>query len=218
MKLVYFNGRGLAETSRLVFAICGQNYEDFRYPLEIIDWTTHNMVREEFLEDKNSGKLLGSLNKLPYLEVDGQIIPQSKAIERYLAKRFNIMGDSDIECARIDGITEYVRDFKTAYQTVRKLPEDQKEAGLKEWFTVTLKERLELLENLLCREHQCFAVGNRLSLADVTLFSFIMEFFDDKESVWSSTVNCPNLRSIVNNVKSDENLTRWLNNRPNTAF
>lgn len=218
MKLVYFNARGLAETSRVLFAINGEQYEDFRYPLEIIDWATHNMVREEFLDDKNNRKLLGSLNKLPYLEVEGQIIPQSKAIERYLAKRFNMMGDNDIEYARIDGITEYVKDFKTAYQTVRKLPANQKENGLKEWFADTLKEKLELLENLLCREHQTFAVGNRLSLADVSLYSFITEFFDDKESAWNSTVECPKLRSIVNNVRSNENLTTWVNNRPNTAF
>jgi prostaglandin-H2 D-isomerase / glutathione transferase len=202
MKLVYFNARGLAETSRVLFAIKGEQYEDFRYPLEIIDWATHNMVR----------------NKLPYLEVEGEIIPQSKAIERYLAKRFNMMGDNDIEYARIDGITEYVKDFKTAYQTVRKLPANQKENGLKEWFADTLKEKLELLENLLCREHQTFAVGNRLSLADVSLYSFITEFFDDKESAWNSTVECPKLRSIVNNVRSNENLTTWVNNRPNTAF
>ena len=37
MKLVYFNGRGMAETSRLLFAAGGVEYEDFRYPLEIID-------------------------------------------------------------------------------------------------------------------------------------------------------------------------------------
>ena len=46
MKLTYFNGRGLAETSRILFAISGEDYEDFRYPLEIIDWETHNMKKE----------------------------------------------------------------------------------------------------------------------------------------------------------------------------
>ena len=37
MKLTYFNGRGLAETSRVLLAISGQPYEDFRYPLNVID-------------------------------------------------------------------------------------------------------------------------------------------------------------------------------------
>ena len=58
MKLTYFNGRGLAETSRILLAISGEEYEDFRYPLEIIDLATHNMKKEEFEQDKKDGKLL----------------------------------------------------------------------------------------------------------------------------------------------------------------
>ena len=30
MKLVYFNGRGLAETSRMILALGKQDYEDYR--------------------------------------------------------------------------------------------------------------------------------------------------------------------------------------------
>ena len=37
MKLVYFNGRGLAEISRMVLAIGGEEYKDVRYPIKIID-------------------------------------------------------------------------------------------------------------------------------------------------------------------------------------
>ena len=116
MKLVYFNVRGLAETSRMILALGEQKYEDFRYPLDVVDMTTHQMVKEEFDKDKADGKLVSSLNKVPYLEVDNQIIPQSKAIERFLASRFNMMGESDIERARIDSICECVRDFKDMYQ------------------------------------------------------------------------------------------------------
>ena len=86
MKLVYFNGRGLAEISRILLAIGEEDYEDFRYPLKIIDWSKHQMEKAEFDKDKTDGKLTGSLNKVPYLEVDGTIIPQSKSIERYLAR------------------------------------------------------------------------------------------------------------------------------------
>ena len=125
MKLCYFNGRGLAETSRLLFAINSEEYEDFRYPLEVIDFSKHEMVKEEFDKDKADGKLVHSLNKLPYLEVDGVIIPQSKTIERFLARRFNMMGETDVQGAQIDSICECVRDFKDLYQKVRSLPEDE---------------------------------------------------------------------------------------------
>ena len=96
-----------------------ENYEDFRYPLNIIDLKTFNMEKVEFENDKKENKLINSLNKVPFLEVDGVTIPQSKAIERYLATRGNMMGDSPLEYARIDSICECIRDFKDAYQKVR---------------------------------------------------------------------------------------------------
>ena len=216
MKLVYFNGRGLAETSRLLLAVTGTKYEDFRYPLKVIDWATHNMVRAEFLADKENNKLLGSLNKLPFLEVDGTVIPQSKAIERFLARKYNMFGSDEVETARIDGICEYVRDFKDAYQSVRKLPADQKDDGLNKWFSETLPEKLTLLDNLLCKEHDLYAVGLKLSLADIVLYSFITQFFDNKESALNACH--PKLKKIVENVGSIKEIQDWVKNRPETPF
>ena len=66
LKLTYFNIRGLAETARILFAIGGEEYEDFRYPLEIIDMSKYEMNKEEFEKDKAEGKLVHSLNKLPF--------------------------------------------------------------------------------------------------------------------------------------------------------
>ena len=230
LKLMYFDGRGLAETSRILFAIGGEDYEDKRYPLEIIDWATHDMKKEEFEQDKADGKLLGSLNKLPSLTVDGFIpsskeeqpeetsvvIPQSKAIERFLAQRFNLMGENNVEYALIDSICECVRDFKELYQKVRGLPEDKKEEGMKEWFTVTLVEKVGLLENLLGEGG--FSVGGKLSLADVVLFSFITQFFDNHEASYNATLATPKLRAIVDTVANHEKVIEWIEKRPKTAF
>ena len=216
-KLVYFNGRGLAETSRLLFAVAEQEYEDFRYPLNIIDMKTYNMLKEEFDLDKSNNKLLGSLNKVPYLQVNDEIIPQSKAIERYIAKRFKLMGDSLTQEAQIDSICECVRDFKDLYQKVRKIDdEDKKKEAMTEWFTLTLPEKFKLLEHLLCKNNECFSVGYKLSLADVVLFSFITQFFDDKESALNSIKECDKIKNIVRNVENNENIKKWLNSRPIT--
>tara|TARA_B100000902_G_scaffold394487_1_gene450943 strand:- start:355 stop:1044 length:690 start_codon:yes stop_codon:yes gene_type:complete len=227
MKLTYFNGRGLAETSRILMAISGEEYEDFRYPLNIIDWEKHLMEKEEFDQDKADGKLVKSLNKVPFLEVDGMvsddhnetsrvIIPQSKSIERFLARRFNMMGENNTEYGQIDSICECVRDFKDMYQKVRALPSEEKDAGMNEWFTVTLVERLTLLENLLGEDG--FAVGNKLSLADVVLYSFITQFFDNKEASYNATLATPRLRKIVDSVGVHEKVVQWLEVRPKTSF
>ena len=214
MKLVYFNVRGLAETSRMILAVAKQEYEDYRYPLEVVDMATHKMVKDEFDKDKADGKLVKSLNKVPFLEVDGEIIPQSKTIERFLAYRFDMMGSSDIESAKIDSICECVRDFKDMYQKVR-VSED-KETAMNEWFTVTLVERLTLLENLLGNEG--FSVGSSTSLSDIVLYSFITNFFDNKEASMNATLATPNLRKIIDRIHSLPEMIEWLEKCPKTNF
>ena len=214
MKLVYFNGRGLAEISRILLAIGEEEYEDFRYPLKIIDWSKHQMEKAEFDKDKADGKLTGSLNKVPYLEVDGTIIPQSKSIERYLARRFSMMGENELEALRIDSICECIRDFKDAYQSVRKA--DNKEQAMNEWFTKTLVEKLGLLENIV--DGEGYSVGNKLSLSDVVMFAFITQFFDNKEASMNATLATPKIRSVVENVTTVPQIVSWLEKRPVTGF
>lgn len=216
MKLTYFNLRGLAETSRIILAITEQEYEDFRYPLEVIDLKSFQMKKTEFDEDKRNNKFLNSLNKLPFLTVGDYDVPQSKAIERYLATKGNMMGDTEIEHFRIDSICECIRDFKDAYQKVRR--SEDRETAMTTWFTETLPERLGLLENIVGRENENFAVGNRLSLADVVIFTFITQFFDDKERSLNSTDNTKVIRNIINSVSSNDNVKSWLSSRPETVM
>ena len=216
MKLVYFNGRGLAETSRLILAYNQVTYEDFRYPLHIKDWKTHDMTKEEFDSDKRDGKLVRSLHKVPFLEVDGSVICQSKAIERYLGRRFNMMGDTELEAGLIDSVCEVVRDVKDMYQKVRRLPEEEKEAGLQEWFLETMPSKFSDLEHILGEDG--YAVGGRASLADIVLFSLVTQFFDNKEGAMNATSNTPRLRSIVQKIADNENIKHWLDSRPVTSF
>jgi glutathione S-transferase len=215
MKLVYFNGRGLAETIRLMLAITETEYEDFRYPLEVIDWKTFKFNRQLFEDDKRSGKLIKSMNKLPFLEDDSHIICQSKSIERYLANKLGLMGNNLLEGAKIDSISEIIRDFKTDYQSIRKLDENEKEAGLLKWFSETLVQKLELLENLV---NETYSIGKGISYADIVIYSFILHFFDDTKSSYNSINNLPNLKSIVDNISNNENIKKWIVNRPETPF
>ena len=227
LKLNYFNGRGLAETSRLILAAADVKYEDFRYPIEVLDWKTYKMVREEFDKDKASGVLWRSMGKLPFLQVDDNVISQSKAIERYLARKFNLMGDTDEEAALIDSYCEYIRDFKTAYQKAKK--SEDREQSLNTWFNETLPEKLSSFENILHNNEDFqnvenmtgekkFAVSNKLSLADIVIYSFLVDFFDNKEGVTNAYKNCVELKNIVNSVKNHPKIKEWVDNRQETAF
>ena len=62
-ELFYFDGRGLAETSRLLFAYAQRVYVDKRFPLEIIDFATRKFKRDEFDNAKAEGALDLSLGR-----------------------------------------------------------------------------------------------------------------------------------------------------------
>ena len=100
LRLLYFNARGLAETSRILLALAQVDYIDYRFPIQVIDPVNHVYIREEFDAYKASGKLDSSMGKLPVLEItEGDktvVIPQSKAIERYISKRWGLMGSGPI--------------------------------------------------------------------------------------------------------------------------
>lgn len=233
MKLTYFNGRGLAEISRLIFAAAGVDFEDNRYPLTVLDWATFKMERKEFDEDKASGKLWQSLDKLPFLEVEGEVVSQSKSIERFLASKFDMMGSTPLEAAKIDSLCEWVRDFKDMYQKVRNASADEKEEAKSKFFGETLPERLLAFDKILAvtsfetntesvftftGNEQLYAVGNKLSLADIVIYAFLVEFFDDKELAQKAYETCDKLKAVVNTVSNVEGIQKWLETRPQTPF
>ena len=231
MNLTYFNGRGLAETSRILFAAAGVDFEDCRYPITVLDWATYKMEREEFDQDKANGKLWQSLDKLPFLEVDGEVISQSKAIELFLAVKFDMMGSTSLEAAKIDSLCEWVRDFKDMYQKVRTAPVDEKEEAKTKFFSETLPERLVAFNKIIAisasneesvfnftGSEQLYAVGNKLSLADIVIYAFLVEFFDDKELAQKAYVSCDKLKAVVNTVSNIEGIKNWLETRPQTPF
>lgn len=48
--------------------------------------------------------------KLPYLEVDGKQLPQSYAICRYLARKFDLAGKDEWEQAWVDAMADAYKD------------------------------------------------------------------------------------------------------------
>ena len=217
MKLTYFDVRGLAETSRLILAYNNVEYEDFRYPLKVNDWKTHDMTKVEFDLAKTNGELKRSMNKVPFLEVEGQVICQSKAIERYLGRTLGMMGSTELEGAMVDSICEVVRDVKDMYQGVRRLPEEEKKEGMVKWFAETMSNKLSDLEHIL-GDVDGYSVGNSTSLSDIVLFSLLTQFFDDKDSARKSLTHNSKLRSIVMRIESHPNILNWLDSRPETSF
>lgn len=209
-KLTYFNVRGLAEISRILFALAKIDYEDYRYPFEIIN---NEYKRDLFLSDQNSGKLDSSMGKLPVLTIKNDNLSidicQSKAIERYLANKFGFMGENEIETARIDSICECIRDFRDSFY---KLSEEDKVNYLKTTFKENLLKFIKILD-----QDSKFSIGNKISLADITIYNFISSLEKYKETI-NISEEFPKINEIINNVLSVEEIKNWISNRPQTIF
>ncbi len=215
-ELVYFNGRGLAETSRLLLAYTETVYEDKRYPLEVVDFETRKFKRDEFDADKAGGVLALSLGKVPLLRTQGVTIAQSKSIERFLARRLDCMGASELEGALIDAFCEHIRDIKTDYQPYRKLKGEEQKLGLEKFFGTILPAKLKALEKTLSADANRL-IGDSVSLADITLFGLV-DFFDNKSEILAILKATPKLFASYHYLNTLPQIQAWIAQRPATLF
>ena len=217
MQLTYFDARGVAEVTHCMLKIAGVPFDDHRLSMAKKDgggWDA-----PEFAALKLSGDASANMDRVPILTVDGVTIGQSKAIDRFVAKRCNMMGNNDIEAAQIDCITEHVRDIKDKYQKVKAAPESEKVAKLEEFFAVTLPALLVQLEKSLPSTRSAgFSVGNATSYADVAIFNFLTEYFDNNAPIVAALTHCAALNSIVTHVSNLPGLKSWMAERPSNPF
>ncbi|KAJ8599426.1 hypothetical protein CTAYLR_007987 [Chrysophaeum taylorii] len=211
MKLSYFPARGVVEKIRYMLAIGEVVYEDYRYPLSFGtpgDFST--VIRPEFDADKASGKLDVSMGKVPVLEVDGIEIGQSKAIERYVARKYGMMGSTDEEAAKIDCVAEHERDIKDMYMKAKAAEKKD------EFFEKTLPEMLAKVEASLPQGPGPFLFGEKVSYADVVFFVFLTEFFDDKDKAAAATPS--KIKAAIDAVAAIPQVQKWKAERPDTPF
>ena len=194
-KLHYFNVRGRAEISRLIFAAAGQKYEDARFEHE--QWPS---LKAEM-----------PLGQVPVLEVNGTKLPQSGAIARFLAKEFHLAGKDNFEQAQADAVADTINDLVTAYLPVRS---DQELT--KKFLEETLPKHLQNLEILgkLYGQGGPFFVGNKLTWADLLFYDIGETFLQldgnvlDKYS-W--------LKQNRAEVEKQSKIAEYLKNRPKTT-
>ena len=88
LKLVYFDGPGKAEGTRLACAVAGLELEDYRFA-----------SREEFMAMKTSGEL--RYGQVPCLFVDGEQVNQSSCILRTVGRLGGLYPEDDLVAAAL---------------------------------------------------------------------------------------------------------------------
>ncbi|KAF8363266.1 gst-20, partial [Pristionchus pacificus] len=100
-KLVYFAFRGLGEVPRQLFSLAGVKFENVR--IEDADWDAGKRPETPF-------------GQMPVLFVDGKPIPQSFAINRYIANQYGFAGKTPFEAALVDAFADQFKDFNTEFK------------------------------------------------------------------------------------------------------
>ena len=155
------------------------------------------------------------MGRLPILTVDGKYqIGQSKAIERYLAKKFGFFGSTLEEEARIDSIGEHIRDLVQQFSTAKGKPADEVDAA-KAKFYADLPSWFAKLEKVLDGDR--FAVGDKLSLADVYIRQFLKDLMGaDKAALAQAATGFTKILGITLNVEASAK--SYFDSRPQHPF
>lgn len=202
-KLTYFNGRGRAEFSRVIFAQAGVQFEDVR------------IERAQWLELKPKTPF----GQLPLLEVEGVTLCQSQTIARFLARKFDLVGKTDLEQARSDMIVDCFGDVSKPMMKIMMESDEAKKAELKKKFLEEeLPKSLAAVEKLLegNKGGDGFFVGDAVTWADLALLD---------ASDWLSMIgadsqidNYPKLKALREKLSKSPKIAAWLEKRPKTGF
>jgi len=204
--LNYFDGRGRGEIIRLLFAYQGVDYVDKRVKRE--DWPTVK------------ASLGAPFGQMPVLEVDGVKLCQSNACARFLARKFNLDGKTDIDKAKTDMLVDCFEDAtKPIMAFFMEKDEAKKTEAKKKFAEEQLPASLTLLEAILASNNggDKFFVGSELTWADIAFMNFV-EWTQSLGGASNPLAKFPKLAGLEDRVKKIPKIAAWLEKRPKTEF
>ncbi|MFP5271362.1 glutathione S-transferase [Coleofasciculus sp.] len=231
--LVYFQAKGRAELSRLIFT-CGE-----------VSFDDQRLSFEDYGQMCSSGEL--PFGQLPIMKLGDTVISQSCAIARYAAKQAGLYPIDHLQAALSDMIVDAWRDLQDLLygcyvdrvvekgQFIMKMREPSvKVKRLNEYFATSVPMHLEKLEQIITQNQaSSFLVGSSLTWADIAVFD-ILCIYDHTGKFWNEPSAFsyipepdgpyqppkdllqpyPNLETLKNTVSQIPQITTWLQSHP----
>nr|XP_006813113.1 PREDICTED: glutathione S-transferase-like [Saccoglossus kowalevskii] len=156
-------------------------------------------------------------SRLPILEVDGVTIGEGQAIARFLARRHGLYADDVFDQAKIDMITDTIKDiFEKLAETV--LAEKEKKQELMDkYFKDVFPLLLQGLERVLKENNggDGYFVGDKVTLADLAFIDSCYSMVELKPEVLT---DYPKLNALKQRVESRPRIAEWMEKRPVYVF
>lgn len=212
----------------MIFAVAGVEYEDFRFERE--EWPNHkpNMP----------------FGQVPVLEIkEGDEVfqlAQSNAINRYLARKYNLTGKDDLESAKADMVISNLSTFYILnnlhltfkifiFQVVDQLndllnqisvvyyePDEEKKQQLRaKLYETVIPQYIELFEKLLAKNNTQYFASDGLTYADLAIISALDRLGDKKEAILEKA---PLIKAVDERVRNLSKVAEWLEKRPKTEM
>ncbi|KAG8223843.1 hypothetical protein J437_LFUL007864 [Ladona fulva] len=197
-KLTYFPTMGLAEPIRVLLSYGNVDFEDFRFKSE--DWP-----------EIKKGMPFG---RVPTLEIDGKVIHQSIAIQRYLGRKFKLNGANDWEDLQIDMTVDTMNDLRSSFTSCFKEENEERKEELKKvLFEETVPFYLKKFDEQV-KENSGYFVAGKLTWADIHII-IIMDFIQTHSKMsFLDDGTYPNLKSLKAKVMSVPSTKSWIDKRP----
>merc|ERR1712098_349524 len=144
------------------------------------------------------------------LQWGDQVICQSMACARFIAREVGLAGNNNMESAQVDEIIDVIQDLINAGV---KLFFAKDEAGMKKHAEVTVPTVLGQLETKLTKRGGQFFVGNNFSWADLRTFMYVSDLPD--KSVLKSFPKIGNLVERVGTFQTSR--TGWRQDQSQTC-
>lgn len=159
LKLHYFDfhgGRG--EVARLIMSLGNIPFTDKRIPMA--DWPH---VRDDM-----------PFRAVPVLEVDGEMITQSNAINRFVGRLADLYPEDPLQALRCDEIMDAVEDILTKVVATFFIDDEaEKRAAREELAEGPISLYLTRLQEKLVKQGGEYFADNRLTIADLKVFIWV---------------------------------------------
>ncbi|ODN00616.1 Glutathione S-transferase [Orchesella cincta] len=201
-KLHYFDSRGVSEPIRLLFAYANVKYEDVRFTRGP-QWTE---IKPKM-----------PWNVVPVLEVDGEKISQSRAILRFLGRKFGLAPADELQLAKCDEYIDAIIDLRTEGKAFYREQDPQKRQALHDEFIADKYfQYMKKFKDILRKNGTGYLVGNKLSYADIFIAYTVEQI--------SSWVVCKDWRdgsyeevkTHMKMVMGLPGIKEWVESRPKT--